>query len=102
MMSLQNRIKEAEQRLMGELNRRELRLLLTLSDKPLSAQDIVAAMAPISEHDTKETLYQLGKKYLITKQPVAIGGCRECVCQISYLWRLTFAGREALSKSETK
>jgi hypothetical protein len=61
----------------------------------MSVEDVVSAMTPISEHDTRELLYQLNKKYLIVKQPVVSGGCRDCGCMVQYLWRLTFAGREA-------
>jgi len=88
-------IKAAEQRLTGQLSQREIRLLIALSSKPLSTEDVIVAMQPIPEQDTKGLLYQLVKKFLIVKQPVVSDGCRECGSMVHYLWRLTFSGRQA-------
>jgi hypothetical protein len=78
----------------------ELEILLALVDKPLNEQDLVSTLTPTPEKDVKSALYQLTQKYLITKQPVIGGGCRDCACQVSYSWRLTLKGREAITTGE--
>ena len=78
----------------------ELQILLALIDKPLSEQDLVSALTPTPEKDIKSSLYQLTQKYLITKQPIISGGCRDCACQVSYAWRLTLKGRQSITTGE--
>ncbi len=79
----------------------ELQILLTLADKPLSEQDLLAALSTTPEKDVKSTIYKLSTQdYLITKQPIISGGCRDCGCQVSYAWRLTFKGRQAIATGE--
>jgi hypothetical protein len=74
----------------------EVRLLTALIPKPLSTEELVAALVPTSEHEIKSTLYELETNFLIVKKPVVGGGCRDCACDISYAWRLTFKGRQAI------
>lgn len=97
-MSL-SQIKAAEQRLEGVLSDEEILVLRALLAKPLSVEDTITSMRPLTEKQTKSLLYQLDKKYLIVKQPVISGGCHDCGCQVSYLYRLTFSGRLALAKT---
>lgn len=83
----------------NELTQTELRLLRVLVAKPLSLEEIVYAMLPFPEEDIKSIIFRLNRDYLIVKQPVIGGGCRTCACQVNYLWRLTFAGRQAAAQS---
>jgi hypothetical protein len=83
----------------NELTEVERRLLRTLVAKPLSLEDILYAMRPFPEEDVKPILFRLNKDSLIVKHPVIGGGCGTCACQVNYLWRLTFAGRQAAAQS---
>ncbi len=79
----------------------ELRILLALADKPLSEQDLLVDLSTTPEKDIKSTIYKLSTQdYLITKQPIISGGCRDCGCQVHYAWRLTFKGRQAIATGE--
>ncbi len=81
-----------------DLTANEIRLLVVLEQKPLPVEEVVKQMAPMVESEVKTLLYQLDKKYLIVKQPIIGGGCKTCACDVTYAWRLTFKGRQCLSK----
>lgn len=79
----------------------ELQILLTLADKPLPEQDLLAALSTTPEKDAKSAIYKLSTQdYMIVKQPIISGGCRDCGCQVHYAWRLTFKGRQAITTGE--
>lgn len=79
----------------------ELHIMLALADKPLSEHDLVESLSDKPEKDVKSAIYKLSTQdYMITKQPIISGGCRDCGCQVHYAWRLTFKGRETITTGE--
>lgn len=83
---------------MNDVQRQVMGALVT---KPLSTEDLVVALAPTTEGEVKSALYQLTQTYHVIKHPVIGDGCRNCACQVSYAWRLTLKGRQAISQEAT-
>jgi len=83
--------------MISELQRR---VLVGLFDKPLSTPQLVSVLSPTGEDQVKEALYQLTQQYLIATHPVIGGGCKDCACQVSFSWRLTRSGRQAIITGE--
>jgi predicted ArsR family transcriptional regulator len=83
----------------GEVNL-DSRILQLLQLKALSLSEIAESLE-VSPTEVRKALYVLKEKYLVQKHPVISGGCKSCACMQTFVWRLTFAGRQHIQNQET-
>lgn len=78
----------------------DCRIIQELELRPLSTEELSNHLgADVSTHSLNEALYRLREqKSWIAKHPV-FGGCKTCACSVTYLWRLTLTGRQALNQN---
>lgn len=75
------------------------KILQALEHRALATDELLNHLDPKpSDQDLQFALYELREqKKWIDKHPIIGGGCKDCACQITYKWRLTFAGRRELA-----
>lgn len=76
----------------------EDKIIRALEYKSLATEELGASIGGIiSDNDYNKALWALSnQKYWIQHHGVVGGGCKNCACSVSYVWRLTQAGRQAL------
>lgn len=81
------------------------RILQALEHKPLPVEELGASLSDLSftQNELDQVLFQLvNQKYWIQHHGVVGGGCKTCACSVSYVWRLSRAGREELNNQRNQ
>jgi hypothetical protein len=79
----------------------EDKIIRALEWKSLAQEELAASVGGTSldVNELDRVLYILAnQKYWIQHHGVIGSGCKSCACSVSYVWRLTRAGRDALNE----